>query len=130
MTVEELWNNLKPLVEKVDNLEGIFDNLEGRFDNLEGEVNGLNTEFGGFKGMFNRLENKVDNLSLDVKEIKNEVREINNEVHKNNINITALLTGQEKIRQELAKRTEENSVEHKKFEYQIANLQWKSKIAN
>ena len=106
MTIEDLWNNLKPLV---DNLKEKVDNLEGRFDNME---------------------NKFDNLSLDVKEIKNEVKEINSEVHKNNVNITALLTGQENIRQELSRKAQENIVEHKKFEYQIANLEWKAKLAN
>ena len=64
----------------------------------------------------------------DIKAILHQVKDVN---------MTSMIklqmeTMQEirKTNQKLDKYLDKNEVEHKKFEYEIANLEWKSKIAN
>ncbi len=105
MTIDELWQNLKPIINKIENK---VDKLDNKVDNIE---------------------DKVDKLEIEVKEIKGEMHTIQD------INMTSLIKLQmqtiqeiKKTNQKLDKYIQKNEVEHKKFEYQIADLEWKSKI--
>ena len=123
MTIDELWQNLKPLIGKVDKLEP----LVGKVDNLETKVNRLEP----LVGKVDNLEMKVDRLEPLVEE----VRELKNEVHKiGTTNMTTLINQQtsfskqqREMNEKLDKYLDKNEVEHKKFEYEIANLEWKIK---
>ena len=127
MTIEQLWKNLEPLVGKVEKLEPLF----GKVEKLEPKIG------------------KIDSLELLVKEIKDQVYVIQGQLHGiKDVNMTSMIKEQSKTREDIkeVKHTVENmeksfnqkidrylqkdEVEHKKFEYEIANLQWKSKIAN
>lgn len=141
MTIDELWNNLKPIV---DNLERKVDKLEplvGKVEKLEplvGKVDKLEP----LVGKVDNLENEVKEIKSQVTEIQGNVQEIRKDIHKiETVNMTILITEQASVREELKeaerrinqkmdKYLEKNEVEHKKFEYEIANLEWKNKIAN
>ena len=78
--------------------------------------------------------------------LKDEVYVIKDQIHMiKDVNMASLINNNNKTKQELKetiketehrlnqkldKYLEKNEVEHKKFEYQIANLEWKNKIAN
>ena len=137
MTIEELWQNLKPMVnkleKKVDGLENKVDKLEplvGKVDELENKVDKLEPLVEKVDG----LENKVDKLEPLVDEV-HDMKEMMHEIK--DVNMTSMIKLQMETMQEIRKTNqkldqylEKNEVEHKKFEYEIANLEWKSKIAN
>ena len=130
MTIEELWQNLKPMVNKlenkVDGLEKKVDKLEplvGKVDKLENKVDKLEP----LVGKVDKLEALVDEVH-DMKEMMHEIKDVN---------MTSMIKLQMETMQEIRKTNqkldqylEKNEVEHKKFEYEIANLEWKNKIAN
>ncbi len=117
MTIEELWENLKAIV---NNLENKMDNLQSKVDKLESKVDNLEPLIG-----------KIDNLENEVHDIKENIHQIKD------VNMTSMIKLQmdmhkelKETNQKLDKYLEKNEVEHKKFEYEIANLEWKNKIAN
>ncbi len=140
MTIDELWQNLKPLIGKVDNLENKVDRLEplvGKVDNLEKKVDKLEPLVGKVDNLEKKVDKleplvgKVDNLEKEVHEIKECIHEIKD------VNMTSMIKLQMETIQEIKETNEKldkyiqkNEVEHKKFEYEIANLEWKDKIAN
>ena len=89
-------------------------------------------------------KNTVKELQAEMKETKNVVQELKGEMHiVKDVNMTTMLKRQEEIRNELKREIREmgtkisstieqyiqkHEVEHKRIEYQIANLEWKSKI--
>lgn len=114
MTIEELWKNLQPLMGKIDNLETKVEKLEP----LVGKVE--------------NLEKKVDKLEPLV----GEVHGLKEEVHRIGTTNTTILINQQtafsnqlkETNEKLEQYLEKNEVEHKRFEYEIANLEWKSKM--
>lgn len=130
MTVDELWKNLKPIV---NNLEDKVDNLECKVDNLEplmGKVEKLEP----LVGKVDTIEKKVENLEPLV----GEVHDIKASLHQiKDVNMTSMIKLQMETMQEIKKANQKldqyldkNEVEHKKFEYEIAKLGWQNRIAN
>lgn len=113
MTVEELWQNLKPLISKVDNLESKVDKLEP----LVGKVSNLETEVYGIKESIHDMEGSIHQIK--------------------DVNMTTLIKLQTETIQEIKATNkkldnyiQQNEVKHKEFEYKIAKLEWKNQIAN
>ncbi len=114
MTVDELWEKLKPFMEKV----------------LE-EISILKSDVSILKEKVSALEEDVSTLKSDVSTLKTDMHAVKD------VNMTKLITIQletrkdiEKLNKKLDESIEKNELDHKKFEYQIANLEWKTKIVN
>jgi len=163
MTIEELWKDLKPVLndiqDKVGNLENRVEKLEplvgkvekleplvGKVEKLEplvekvekleplvGKVEKLEPLVGKVEKLEPLVEKveKLEPLLEETKAIKEYMREIQH------VNMTSLIKGQIEIKQELKttekrltqkidKYLQKNEVEHKKFEYGIAKLEWKN----
>ena len=111
MTVDELWKNLQPYMKKVDNLESEMHEVKGTVANLENSMHNLESEMHIVKDvnmttMLKRQEEIRD-------ELKQEIREMG-----------------EKITSRIDQYIQKHEVEHKRIEYQIADLEWKNRIAN
>ena len=149
MTVDELWKNLKPFMEKV--LEEIsilksdvsilkekVSTLEEDVSILKSDVSTLKSDVSILKEKVSALEEDVSILKSDVSILKSDVSTLKTDMHAvKDVNMTKLITIQletrrdiEKLSKKLDESIEKNELDHKKFEYQIANLEWKTKIVN
>ncbi len=94
------------------------------------------------KGLREEMNTKEKSLKDEIKEMKDDINDIKNEVHVikgdihiiKDVNLPHILTHQEETRKELKDKIEgyiqKHDVEHKKIDYQLANLEWNNKIAN
>ena len=139
MTVDELWENLQPYMKKVDNLESEMHEVKGTVTNLQ-------TEMHEVKGTVANLENSMHKLETEMHEVKDTVNNLESNMHiVKDVNMTTMLKRQEEIRDELKQEIrgmgekitsridqyiQKHEVEHKRIEYQIADLEWKNRIAN
>lgn len=162
MTIEELWQNLKPLVDNIETkvnklqpLVGEVSELKTKVNRLEpliGEVSELKAkvdkleplvgEVSELKAKVSKLEplvGKVDSLEIKVNKLEplvDEVHEMKKELHRyGTTNMTILINQQTEFSKQLKQTNEKldkylqkNEVDHKKFEYEIAELEWKTKM--
>lgn len=146
MTVDELWKNLQPYMKKVDSLESEMHEVKGKVTNVEtemhevkGKVTNLETEMHEVKDTVNNLESRTINLETSMHNLESEMHIVKD------VDMTTMLKRQEEIRDELKQEIREmgdklcnridqyiqkHEVVHKRIEYQIADLEWKNRIAN
>ena len=104
MTIEELWNNLKPILEKQeDDIKEIKEQIKDIPD----------------------MKEQIYEMKERICEIKEQIKiipEIKEQIHIiKNINLTAIINNQTKLFEKLDVYEKQNELEHKKFEYKIAN---------
>lgn len=142
MTVDELWKNLKPFMEKVleeiSILKSDVSILKSDVSILKEKVSALEEDVSTLKSDVSTLKSDVSTLKSDVSTLKSDVSTLKTDMHAvKDVNMTKLITIQletrkdiEKLSKKLNESIEKNELDHKKFEYQIANLEWKTKIVN
>ena len=158
MTIEKLWNNLEPLVGKVSNIEEQitkmqtnYHEMNNKIDNLQTNYHEMNNKIDNLQTNYHEMNNKIDNLQTNYHEINDKIKDLQTNYHEMNDKIKDLQTNDHKIEnnmtsmmnyqiemqkiikninEKLDKYIIQNEVEHKKFEYQIANLEWKTKTSN
>lgn len=158
MTIEKLWQNLKPLLQKVDKIENDMQEtkeelgekmsqMEARFEKrtnqLEERTNQLEVKL---EERTNQLEEKLEERTAQLQkqfeektnQLQGEINNIKEDIHEiKDVNMAQMINLQTQVIKELRetnkkldKYINENEVEHKKFEYKIANLEWKTKITD
>lgn len=110
MTIEELWGNLKPMI----------NHLENKVEKLEPLV-----------GKVEKLELLVDEVKA-MKEYMCEIQHVNmTSLIKGQTEIKQELKATEKrLTARIDKYLEKNEVEHKKIDAESTNLEWKNRIVN
>lgn len=160
MTVDDLWKNLQPFLNKVDNLgndvkvikEG-NKKIKAKISMIESEVGKLKEDNKEIKVRMKTIEEdnqeiktNISTIQINVSSIEKTAQEIKGQIHViKDVNMTSIIKQQEETRKKVESIIKEvgdklsnkidqyiqkHEVEHKKIEYEIANLEWKNKIAN
>ena len=160
MTIDELWQNLQPYMQKFDKLEAKVNKLEplvGKFDKLEAKVNKLEPLVGKFdklEAKVNKLEpivGEVQKIRIDLqkveKELKDQVKDLRGDVHGlenyikgelhiiKNVNMAKILEVQLQMMEELERINKELGKHIQKNEVQHKKFEYeivdlKYKVAN
>ena len=129
MTTEELWNNLKTVLERKEN---DIKEIKAQMKNL------LEKEIPEMKAQIeNLVEREIPQMKKQIAEIPEikeqtaEIPEIKTQIHNiKDVNLVTIIKNQTSIMEKLDTYIKQNDEDHKKFEYRIANLEWKNRMAN
>ena len=114
MTTEELWNNLKVILERQEN-----------------DIKEIKIQIAEIPEMKVQIRNLVENEIPQMKKQLEEIPEMKKQIHNiKDVNLVAIIKNQTTIMEKLDKYIKQNEDEHKKFEYRITNLEWENKVAN
>ena len=144
MTTEELWNNLKVILERQEN---DIKEIKAQMKNLlEEEIPEMKKQIAEIPKMKAQIENLVEKEIPEIKEqiaeipemkaqiknlVENEIPEIKTQIHNiKDVNLVTIIKNQTSIMEKLDEYIKQNDEDHKKFEYRIANLEWKNRMAN
>ncbi len=125
------------------NLQEDNKEIKDEMKNLQEDNKEIKDEMKNLQEDNKEIKNEMKNLQEDNKEIKSEMRKMQEEIHiVKDVNLPHILQNQtelkvevkeigkklDKTNQILEEYIKKHEVEHKKIEYEIANLKWK--IAN
>lgn len=130
MTIEELWDKIQIQMNIME--KGLREEMSTMESGLREE---MNTKEKSLKDEIKEMKDDIHMMKDDINDIKNEVHVIKGDIHIiKDVNLPHILTHQEETRKELKDKIEgyiqKHDVEHKKIDYQLANLEWNNKIAN
>ena len=112
--------------------------MQEQMTETQGQVSELQEQMAETQEQVSELQGQVSELQEQMTETQGDICIIKGAVHQiKDVNLTSIIKlqmefskQQKETNKKLDKYLEKNEVEHKKFECEIANSEWKNKIAN
>lgn len=137
---------LKILDQRFEKIDKRLDKMDDRFDKIDQRLDKMDDKFGKIDQRFQQFDDKMNKGFKEVNDKMNKgFREINNKMENGfaevnnkldvlaNSNMAQILISQtqstKEINEKLDKYIAKNEIEHKKFDYEIADTKMKLKFA-